>query len=73
MKTNNFIKETWECNGASPRYFSEEKYLGLFNDIICCIFLKCYKILMKNTMLWTRCFSYIWFISISRVLYSSRS
>ena len=24
---------------------------------------------MKNTMLWTRCFSYIWFVSISRVLF----
>ena len=24
---------------------------------------------MKNTVLWTRCFSYIWFVSISRVLY----
>ncbi len=26
---------------------------------------------MKNTMLWTRCFSFIWFVSISRVLFSS--
>lgn len=24
---------------------------------------------MKNTLLWTRCFSYIWFVSISRILF----
>lgn len=24
---------------------------------------------MKNTMLWTGCFSYIWFVPISRILY----
>ena len=43
---------------VSPRIFlwSVFRYIHYFTQ-------------MKNTMLWTRCFSYIWFVSISRVLF----